>query len=228
MSGWRVSGSVRRTRSAGARTSVVADDHHVAVDADPTPTFFLPYRHTPSPRELAVIARGEGDTTQMVGALRSAIRDLDPEMPFYRVQTMEQIVDASVATPRSLAWLLSSFALSGLLLAAIGVFGVVSHAVTQRTREIGVRIAVGATPAQVVSMILGEGLVQLGLGIAVGIAIALGTARLLSGLLFGITTASVTPYIAVAALLTIVTIAACLGPARRAMNVDPVTALRSE
>jgi putative ABC transport system permease protein len=207
---------------------VVADDHHVAVDADPTPTFFLPYRHTPSPRELAVIARGEGDTTQMVGALRSAIRDLDPEMPFYRVQTMEQIVDASVATPRSLAWLLSSFALSGLLLAAIGVFGVVSHAVTQRTREIGVRIAVGATPAQVVSMILGEGLVQLGLGIAVGIAIALGTARLLSGLLFGITTASVTPYIAVAALLTIVTIAACLGPARRAMNVDPVTALRSE
>lgn len=207
---------------------VVADDHHVAVDADPTPTFFLPYRHTPSPREIAVIARGEGDTTQIVGALRSAIRDLDPEMPFYRVQTMEQIVDASVATPRSLAWLLSSFALSGLLLAAIGVFGVLSHAVTQRTREIGVRIAIGATPAQVLCMILGEGFVLLGLGIAAGIAIALGTARLLSGLLFGVTTASVTPYIAVAALLTIVTIAACLAPARRAMNVDPVTALRAE
>jgi ABC-type antimicrobial peptide transport system permease subunit len=163
-----------------------------------------------------------------VDGLRSAIRDLDPEMPFYRVQTMEQIVDASVATPRALAWVLSSFALSGLLLAAIGVFGVLSQAVTQRTREIGVRIVVGATPAQVVLMILGEGLVQLGLGIAVGIAIALGTARLLAGLLFGITTATVTPYIAVVALLTIVTIAACLGPARRAMSVDPVTALRTE
>jgi putative ABC transport system permease protein len=207
---------------------VVADDHHVAVDADPTPTFFLAYRHTPGPREIALVARAEGGTTQIAGSLRSAIRDLDPAMPFYRVQTMEQIVDASVATPRSLAWILSSFALAGLLLAAIGVFGVLSHAVTQRTHEIGVRIAVGATPAQVLWMILGEGLVQLGLGIAAGIAIALGAARLLSGLLFGVTTASVTPYIAVAAMLTIVTIAACLAPARRAMNVDPVTALRAE
>jgi putative ABC transport system permease protein len=207
---------------------VVADDHHVAMDADPTPTFFVPYRHTPDTRDIAIIARRQAGTTEIVDGLRSAIRDLDPEMPFYRVQTMEQIVDASVATPRALAWVLSSFALSGLLLAAIGVFGVLSQAVTQRTREIGVRIVVGATPAQVVLMILGEGLVQLGLGIAVGIAIALGTARLLSGLLFGITTASVTPYIAVVALLTIVTIAACLGPARRAMSVDPVTALRTE
>jgi len=118
--------------------------------------------------------------------------------------------------------------LSGLLLAAIGVFGVLSHAVTQRTREIGVRIAIGATPAQVLRMVLGEGLVQVGLGITVGIAIALATTRLLSGLLFGVTTASVTPYITVAALLAIVTIAACLGPAWRAMNVDPVTALRTE
>ena len=163
-----------------------------------------------------------------MGGLRSAIRDLDLEMPFYRVQTMERIVDASIATPRSLAWLLSTFALAGLLLAAIGVFGVLSHAVAQRTHEIGVRIAVGATPAQVLRMVLGEGLAQLGLGLGAGIAIALGTARLLSGLLFGVTTASVTPYIAVATLLTIVTIAACLAPARRAMNVDPVTALRAE
>jgi putative ABC transport system permease protein len=141
---------------------------------------------------------------------------------------MEQIVEASVATPRSLAWLLSSFALSGLLLATIGVFGVVSHIVTQRTREIGVRRAIGATPGQVLRMILGEGLTQVGLGIVAGMAIALGTARLLSALLYGVTSASVTPYIALAALLVIVTIAACLAPARRAMNVDPVTVLRAE
>lgn len=81
---------------------VVADDHHVAVDADPTPTFFLPYRHTPGPGEIAVTARGEGDTTHIVGGLRSVIRHLDPEMSFYRVQTMEQIVDASVA--RRVRW----------------------------------------------------------------------------------------------------------------------------
>jgi ABC-type antimicrobial peptide transport system permease subunit len=175
-----------------------------------------------------VIARGEGDAMQIVTALRSTIRALDPEMPFYRVQTMEQIVDASVATSRSLAWLLSSFALSGLLLAAIGVFGVLSHSVSQRTPEIGVRIAIGATPAQVLRMVLSEGLMQVGLGIAAGTVIALGMSRLLSGLLFGVTTASVTPYIAVAGLLTIVTLAACLAPAQRAMNVDPVTALRAE
>lgn len=207
---------------------VVADDHHEAVDVEPTPTFFIPYRQTPAAREFAVIVRGEGDTAQVVGGLRSAIGELDPEVPFYRVRTMAQIVDASVATPRSLAWLLSSFALTGLLLAAIGLFGVPSQAVTQRTHEIGVRIAVGATPLQVLWMVLGDGLVQLGLGLAAGVAIALGTARLLSGLLFGVTTASLTPYAAVAALLTMVTIAACLAPARRAMTVDPVTALRPE
>lgn len=207
---------------------IVADDHHVAVDADPTATFFVPFRHTLGPREIAVIARGGGDTTQIVTALRSAIRALDPEMPFYRVQTMEQIVEASVATSHSLAWLLSSFALSGLLLAAIGVFAVLSQAVSQRTPEIGVRMAIGATPEQVLRMVLGEGLVQVGLGIAAGTAIALGMTRLLSGLLFGVTALSVTPYVAVAALLMIVTAAACIAPARRAMKVDPVRALRAE
>jgi predicted permease len=207
---------------------IVADDHHVAVDAEPTPTFFVPFRHTLGPREIAVIARGEGDATQIVTALRSAIRALDPEMPFYRVQTMEQIVDTSVATPRSLAWLLSSFGLSGLLLAAIGVYAVLSQGVSQRTPEIGVRMAIGATPEQVLRMVLGEGLMQVGLGIMAGTAIAVGMTRLLSGLLFGVTTSSVTPYFAVAALLTVVTTAACIAPARRAMKVDPVRALRAE
>lgn len=207
---------------------IVADDHHVAVDADPTPTFFVPLRHTLGPREISVIARGEVDATQIVTPLRAAIRAVDPEMPFYRVQTMEQIVEASVATSRSLAWLLSSFALSGLLLAAIGVFGVLSYSVNRRTPEIGVRVAIGATPVQVLRMVLSEGLVQVGLGIAAGTVIAVGMARLLSGLLFGVTASSVTPYIAVAALLMIVTAAACIAPARRAMKVDPVTALRAE
>ena len=207
---------------------VVADDRHVAVDTAPTPTFFLSYRHMPDQREIAVIARATGDPASIVNVLRSAIHALDPEMPFYRVRTMQQIVETSVATPRSMAWSLSGFAVSGLLLAAIGVFGLASHGVSQRTREIGIRMAVGATALNVVRMILGEALVQVGAGILIGAVIALATTRLISGLLFGVTTASITPYIAVAALVAIVTIAACLAPVRRAVRIDPVTALRTE
>jgi putative ABC transport system permease protein len=207
---------------------VVADDRHLGVDADPTPTFFLPYRQTPNARELALIARGQGASAQLVSGLRGAIRAADPEMPFYQVQTMEQIVDASVATPRSLAWLLSSFALSGLILAAIGVFGVLSHAVTQRTQEIGVRMAIGASPTQVLRQVMSEGLIQVTIGIVVGTALALATSRLLAGLLFGVTAADPVAYVGVAALLTTVAVAASLAPARRAMRVDPITALRAD
>jgi len=207
---------------------VVANDHHAGVDADPTPTFFVPYRHTPGPREIAVLVRTEIESGVAVAALRSAISALDPQMPFYRVQTMEEILNASTATPRSLAWLLSGFSLSGLLLAAIGVFGVLSQAVTQRMPEFAVRIAMGATPGRVLRMVLGEGLVQVGIGIALGLGLALATARLLSGVLFGITTSELLPYVAVSTLLVGVTIVACLGPGLRAMSVDTVRSLRAE
>ena len=141
---------------------------------------------------------------------------------------MEQVVDAAVATPRSMAWLLSMFALSALMLAAIGVFGVMSHAVSQRTREIGVRMAIGASPYRMLATILGEGLTQVGIGLLVGAALSLVTARLLSGLLFGVTAVSVAPYLVVIALLAVVSLVACLVPARRAMQVDPAIALRAE
>jgi putative ABC transport system permease protein len=208
---------------------VVADDRHLGMDADPTPTFFLPYRQVPAVRELALLVRVEGEgSAGVVNTLRAAIRKLDAELPFYQVRTMEEVVDASMATPRSLAWLLSGFALSGLLLAAIGVFGVLSHAVSQRTQEIGVRVAVGASPGQVLRMIFKEGFVQVGLGLVIGIVLAGATSRLLSGLLFGITIATPMPYVVVAVLLLLTAAAACFAPARRAMRIDPATALRGE
>jgi putative ABC transport system permease protein len=141
---------------------------------------------------------------------------------------MEQIVDAAMATPRSMAWLLSVFAVSALMLAAIGVFGVMSHAVSQRTREIGVRMAIGASPQRMLGAILGEGLMQVGLGLVVGAVLSLLTARLLSGLLFGVGALSFAPYLIVIVLLGTVSLAACLVPARRAMRIDPATALRAE
>jgi putative ABC transport system permease protein len=209
---------------------VVSDDRHVGVDADPTPTFFAAYRQFPQAaalREVSVIARGTS-APHIVNGIRAVIRGIDREMALFQVQTMEQVVGAAVATPRSLAWVLSSFALTGLLLAAIGVFGVLSHGVTQRTQEIGVRLAVGASPGEVLRMVVVEGMVQVALGIGAGSIIALATSRLLSGLLFGVQAVSFTPYVAVAALLAAVTAIACLAPARRAMKVDPVRALRAD
>jgi putative ABC transport system permease protein len=156
------------------------------------------------------------------------VRRLDPELALFRMRTLEQVLDASVATSRSLAWLLSSFAIAALLLAAIGVFGVMSHAVSQRTREIGVRMAIGASPYRMLAGILAEGLTQVGLGVMAGVMLSIVMARLLSGLLFGVSPIAVAPYLIAVAVLAVVSAIACLVPARRAMRIDPMTALRAE
>jgi putative ABC transport system permease protein len=227
--------SLGRMVTVGASTQapfeivgVVGDDRHLGVDAEPTPTFFLPYRQIPGMREIALLTRVDGEASAVISGLRAMIRRIDSEMPFYQVRTMEQVVAASVATPRSLAWLLSGFAASGLLLAAIGVFGVLSHAVSQRTQEIGVRVAVGASPQQVLIMVLREGLAQVVMGLLLGIALAAATSRLLSGLLYGVTVATPLPYVLVSVLLLASALTACLAPARRAMRIDPAVALRGD
>jgi putative ABC transport system permease protein len=231
---------------------VVGDERHIGVDADATPSFFLPYRQVPAGRDLSIIVRSGGQPPESVSAIasllgplgsamsqpanrdatasaiRSAVARIDPDLALFNVRTMEQVVEASVATPRSMAWLLSVFALSALLLAAIGVFGVMSHAVSQRTREIGVRMAIGASPHRMLASILGEGLAQVGIGLVAGAGLSFVTARLLSGLLYGVTAVSVMPYLVVISLLAFVSLMACLVPARRAMRVDPAVALRAD
>ena len=204
---------------------VVGDERHFGVDTEATPSFFVAYRQMPVGRELGIVARGSGRDGAAAG-LREAVRRIDPELALFRVQTLEQVVDNAVATPRSMAWLLSVFAASALLLAAIGVFGVMSHAVSQRTREIGVRMAIGASPHRVLTDILGEGLAQVALGLVLGALLSLVTARLLAGLLFGVSALSVAPYVIVIGLLGSVSLIACLVPARRAMRIDPVAAVR--
>jgi predicted permease len=231
---------------------VVGDERHAGIDTDAAPSFFVAYRQvpamvslgivvrtaeSPAPAQSAVASLFEPLLSGMANAagldptgraLRDAVRRLDPDVALFRVRTMEQVVNAAVATPRSMAWLLSMFAVSALLLAAIGIFGVMSHAVSQRTREIGVRMAIGASPYKVLGGIVVEGLVQVGIGLVAGAALSLMTSRLLSGLLFGVTASSVTPYLVVVALLVAVSLAACLIPARRAMRIDPAVALRAD
>jgi putative ABC transport system permease protein len=207
---------------------VVGDERHVGIASEATPAFFLPYRQVPSGRDLAIIARTSGRAEGATAAIRDTVKNIDPDLAVFQVRTMEQIVDASVATPRSIAWLLSSFAMSALLLAAIGVFGVMSHAVSQRTREIGVRMAIGASPRRMWRSILTEGLTQVGLGVVAGVILSALTARLLSGLLFGVTALSVMPYLIVTAVLGAASLIACSIPAHRAMRVDPSTALRAD
>ena len=231
---------------------VVGDERHTGIETEATASFFVPYRQVASLNSIAMVVRTAAapapaasalaslfgpltsSVTNAIGldvtgrAIRAAVRRLDPELALFQVRTMEQVVDAAVATPRSMAWLLSVFAVSALMLAAIGVFGVMSHAVSQRTREIGVRMAIGASPHRVLGAILGEGLTQVGLGLVLGAVFSLLTARLLSGLLYGVTALSIAPYVMVVGLLGTVSLIACLVPARRAMQIDPAVALRSD
>jgi putative ABC transport system permease protein len=231
---------------------VVGDERHVGMDTDPTPSFFLAYRQLSGLRDISLVMRLQGGGAPPPSALRSllgplaaafsdavarqnaaaslrtVVRGVDAELPLFQVRTMEQVVDAAVATPRSMAWLLSMMALSGLLLAAIGVFGVLSHAVGQRTREIGVRMAIGASPTGMLRMVLGEGLVQVGCGLVLGLILSIGLSRLLSGLLFGVDRFSPLPYLLVSAVIVFVSMVACLVPAWRAMRIDPAVALRTD
>ena len=208
---------------------VAGDERHFGIDTEATPSFFVPYRQIAMTRDVALIVRTSAlGSDQTAGALREIVRRLDADMPLFQVRTLEQVVDRSVAAPRSMAWLLSTFAASALLLAAIGVFSVMSHAVSQRTREIGVRMAIGASPYRVLGGILGEGLLQVALGVVAGAGLSVVTARLLAGLLFGVSAATVVPYVIVLALLAGVSLVACLVPARRAMRIDPAVALRAD
>jgi putative ABC transport system permease protein len=231
---------------------VVGDERHFGVATEPTPSFFVPFRQLPATRDVAVIVRtslapsaprsalasflgplalsvAEAlNRDRTASAIREIVRRMDPEMPLFQVRTMEQVVDSSVAAPRSMAWLLTAFAIAALLLAAVGVFGVMSHAVSQRTREIGVRMAIGASPHRMLRAILVQGLTQVGLGLVLGAALSLLTARLLAGLLYGVSALSLTPYVIVVAVLGTVSLMACLVPVRRAMQIDPAVALRSD
>jgi predicted permease len=177
---------------------------------------------------VAVVLRTEGDPTAVMGSVRRAIAEIDSREVVYNVQTMEEVVSNSFAARRLSMILLGVFAALALVLACVGIYGVISYLVGQRTHEIGVRMALGAQRGDVLRLVIGHGARMALIGVAIGIGAALGMTRLMTNQLFGVSAHDPLTYAGVAVLLIIVAVAACYIPARRAMRVDPMIALRCE
>ena len=210
---------------------VVGDVHHRGLDSQPSPELYFSYRQSllgrPPPR-VNIVARTTGDPLALVPFLRQDILDLNPTLPLDQVTTMGARLSSSVAQPRFYALVLGVFAVGALALALVGIYGVLAYTVSRRTREIGLRMALGADRAGIRNMVVRQGALLVGVGVALGLAGALMTTRALESLLFGVTTLDLPTLIAVPVLLVTVALAACYLPARRATRVDPMDALRYE
>jgi predicted permease len=194
---------------------------------------YMPYMQIPDqfdsgPPTAEVVVRSKGSPTALVPALRDAIGKLNSENVIFEIEPMEGIVADSLADRRFSMFLLSIFAALALLLSSIGIYGVISYVVGQRTHEIGIRMALGAQRKDVLHLMLGEGMKMALVGVAIGIAIALSLTRLMVKMLFGVSATDPATFACVATVLVAVALAACYIPARRAMRVDPIVALRYE
>jgi putative ABC transport system permease protein len=179
-------------------------------------------------RSMTLVVKSDGDPASLTAAVREKVRGIDPNLPVADVRTMDEVVGAALSTPRFTSVLLSIFAGLALTLSAIGIYGVLSYLVSRRTREIGIRMAIGAGRAEVMRMVLRSGLMLALIGISAGLVLSFGVTRLLRGLLYGVTAADPWTFAAVAGSLGLVALAASVAPAWRASRVDPVLALKSE
>jgi predicted permease len=207
---------------------VVGDVRAYGLHAPPMPEMYWPVAQIRNTPALAMVVRTQGDPGALAGSVRAAIAEIDPAQPIYGLQTLEQLVDASLGQRRFTLTLMIVFGLIALALAAVGIYGVMAYTVAQRTREIGIRVALGAQPAGVVRLVLGEGMKLVALGVAIGTASALAVTRIAASLLYGVSAADTTTYLAIAAVLSAVGLVAIVLPALRATRVDPVRALRTD
>jgi putative ABC transport system permease protein len=206
---------------------VVADIHDVSIASNPGPMMYVPFAQVPF-WGSEVVVRSSLGAAEIAAAIRTETHSIDKDLPVTDIESFPEAMHASVAEPRFRTMLLGLFSAIALLLAAIGIFGVISFSVSRRTREIGVRMALGATPASIRHLVLGESAKLVLFGLATGIPAALILTHFLSALLFGITPTDPLTFIAVALLLMLVALAAAYLPARRAIRIDPMAALRCE
>ncbi|MDQ3907772.1 MAG: ABC transporter permease [Acidobacteriota bacterium] len=210
---------------------VVADVKGSDLSLQPKAQVYAPYRQNKLEgwtNTMMLAVRSEGDPSALAAPIREEVRALDADQPVSDVATMEERLSRSVSQPRFSTLLLAVFAAVALLLAAVGIYGVVAYAVAQRTHEIGVRMALGAQRRDILRMIVRQGMTLTLAGVVLGLGASLALTRLMTGLLYGVSATDPKVYVGIAALLSLVALAACLVPARRATKVDPMIALRYE
>jgi putative ABC transport system permease protein len=206
---------------------VAADVKESGLNADTEAGLYLPYSLAPN-QAMTLVLRTGPEPLSLAAAAGAAIRQVDSEQAVSNISTLEQLLSETVAQPRFNTGLLALFALLALLLAAVGIYGVMSYTISSRTQEIGLRMAMGAQARDVLKLVVGQGMRLVAFGLALGLLAALGLTRWLKTLLFGVEATDPLTYAVIAALLAAVALPACYIPARRAMKVDPLVALRHE
>jgi putative ABC transport system permease protein len=207
---------------------IVGDVRHLELDEHDVPTFYTPHAQQPSYHTMTLVVRSSQSATALAGAVRAALREMDATVPLYQVRTLEQVLSRAVATPRLRATLIGLFALLAALVASLGVFGVISYLVTERTHEFGVRMSLGATAADVGRLVVSDGLRAVLAGLGAGMLAAWALARMLQAFLFGVSAADPISYGAATGVLLISVVGAMLAPARRASRIQPLRALNIE
>ena len=206
---------------------IAADSKYTSLDEKPARIVYLPSAQN-HVNGMDLVVRAKGDPAMLAGPVGREVQALDRSLPVAGAQTLDELIGMSIFAARAGAALLSGFGALALLLAAVGLYGVLSYAVAQRVREFGVRMALGARAADVLNQVLREGMTLVMLGAVAGLAIAWSATRLLARFLYGVSTNDAPTFAATSAILAVVALAACLLPARRATRVDPIRALKQE
>ncbi|HEX8719946.1 MAG TPA: ABC transporter permease [Pyrinomonadaceae bacterium] len=206
---------------------VVADVRHAGLGEQPEPEAYVPYLQSPN-RDMTLVLRTASDPTQLAGAISRETYNIDKDQPVSNVRTMSQLLSTSLARPRFNFLLLTIFAGVALVLAAVGVYGVISYSVTQRTQEFGIRMALGAQVGDILRLVFREGMTLALVGIVIGLAGAFALTRYIASLLYGLSATDPLTFAGVSGVLALVAVLACYFPARRAVRIDPINALRYE
>ena len=220
-------GAPRNPRPWLSIVGVVADVKHDGLDTATRPEIYVSYLQEPL-QALTLVVRSSSDPTALTAAVRNEVLALDKEQPIYNVRTVQQLLSASVSSRRFSMLLLGIFASVALLLAIIGVYGVIGYWVSQRTQEIGIRMALGAEPRDIFRLVVRHGMILTAIGVVAGLAGAFALTRVMSGMLFSVKASDPATFAAIAILMTAAALAASFIPARRATRVDPMIALRRE
>ncbi len=206
---------------------IIGHVKHRGLEGESRVQYYIPYQQRPQ-AGMFLVVRTTGEPESVAGTVRATVLELDRDLPVFRVQTLERYVSDSMAQRRFAMYLFGIFAAIALVLAAVGLYGVMAYSVTQRTHEIGVRMALGARSQDVVAMVVRQGMVLAGIGLVVGLGAAFGLTRLMATLLFGVNVRDLTIFAVISVILAVIAMFASFIPARRATRVDPLVALRYE